>query len=195
MKMKFIPVLVLVLLFFPASGFAAGWTGNVNGFLGAKSLDEDDWEPLDEHGEIGVRFDFAPKTDFPINFAIDWYVSGTSEAYSDPRFGGFADVDAATSEFAIGFRKYMPIPQTTFSPYLGAGLTSIAASIEADDGFFTYKDDDVDGGLWLEGGIVWTIRHVNLGLCLRYSDAEVTLFGEDLEVGGGHAGLIAGFHW
>lgn len=34
------------------------WTGNVNVFIGVKALDEDDWEPVDMHDQIGVLADF-----------------------------------------------------------------------------------------------------------------------------------------
>ena len=195
MKKTVILMLWMLLVALPITAAGGQWTGNINGFIGSKTLDEDEWDPLDQHGELGVRLDFAPTANFPVNFVIDLYASGTNEAYSDTRFGGFADVDAATSEFAIGFRKYMPVHKTTIIPYVGAGVVSIAAKIEADDGVLTYEDDDSGGGLWLEGGVVWTVKHLNLGVGIRYSEAEATLFGEDLEIGGFHAGLIAGYHW
>ena len=37
---------------------ADDWTGNVNFTLGAKSLDKDDWAPVEDQGELGINVDF-----------------------------------------------------------------------------------------------------------------------------------------
>ena len=186
-----------LLLAIPMTPQAAQWTGNINGFIGAKMLDDNDWKPLDEHGEIGVLFDFAPTKDFPVNIAIDLLASGTNETYVDPFFGGVVDADAYTSELAFGFRKYLMPHKAMIKPYIGAGVAIISAEIEAFrfSNSTTVSDDDNDVGPWLEGGVVWTLKHFNIGFDIRYSDAEVTLFGRDYDAGGFHTGLIAGYHW
>jgi hypothetical protein len=60
-------------------------------------------------------------------------------------------------------------------------------------------------GYWLCGGFVWrATEHFNLGVDLRYSDAEADLFdefadvfGEGIEVssGGTHIGVLIGYRW
>ena len=56
-------------------------------------------------------------------------------------------------------------------------------------------DDDAIG-FWIGGGIYWTLgEHFNIGFDLRWSKAEVTINGVDGEAGGGHAGLLLGYHW
>ena len=59
---------------------------------------------------------------------------------------------------------------------------------------FPVSDDNNGIGIWLNGGVYWTLsQHFNLGLDLRYSQADVTLF--DVDAGGTHAGVILGYHW
>ena len=48
----------------------------------------------------------------------------------------------------------------------------------------------------VNGGIYWTLgQNFNLGLDLRYSQADVTFFGTDVEAGGAHVDVILGYHW
>ena len=48
----------------------------------------------------------------------------------------------------------------------------------------------------LGGGVCWTLgEHFNIGLEGKYSTAYVTLFGIDADAGGGHFGMLVGFHW
>ena len=38
---------------------ADGWTGNVSGYVGHKSVDDKDWPNLDSQGSVGVISDFG----------------------------------------------------------------------------------------------------------------------------------------
>ena len=58
------------------------WTGNVNFFLGQKTLDEDDWAPLDKQGEFGVLVDFKQQN-WPVSIAIDFL--GSADDGTDSR--------------------------------------------------------------------------------------------------------------
>jgi len=61
---------------------------------------------------------------------------------------------------------------------------------------FLFTFDDSSIGIWLNGGIYWTLGEAfNLGFELAYSHAKVTVFGEDANAGGGHAGILLGYHW
>lgn len=190
---KFIIIIAMV-LFFAVDSFAAdqGWTGNVNFTLGAKSLDEDDWEPIEDQGEIGIHLDLRT-TNWPVSIYLAFLAS-----YGDDttRIDGFrADVEGRTSEFRFGVRKIWE-PTTNMRPYFGGGLALVTAEIEVSA--FGEKLDDSDSalGFWLGGGIYWTLgEHFNIGLDIAWSKAEVTLFDTDGEAGGGHAGLLLGYHW
>lgn len=180
--------LALMLMSFVASAGASQWTGNVNFFLGQKSLDSDDWGTLDEQGAFGVLVDFRQEN-WPVSIALDFLGS----ADDTTRLGN--TIDGMTTEFNAGIRKIWEISGSSVRPYLGGGIAFINAELERTN-VFVVKDDDSGTGLWLNGGIYWTLgQHFNLGLDLRYSEADVTLFGVNGEAGGGFAGLLLGYHW
>ena len=164
------------------------WTGNVNFFLGQKTLEENDWAPADEQAEFGVLVDFK-QSHWPVSIAIDLLGSIDKVTVSG------VDIEGSTSEFDIGVRKIWEVANSSIRPYIGGGLAFINAEIKA-TGFNTVSQDDNGTGIWLNGGVYWTLgQHFNLGLDLRYSQADVTVFGVDVDAGGTHAGIILGYHW
>jgi hypothetical protein len=100
-------------------------------------------------------------------------------------------VEGETTEIDIGIRKiYENSP--TMRPYIGGGL----AFINGEFGIAGLISEDDDGvGIWIDAGLYWTLaKHFNIGFDIRYSWAEITLFGVDANAGGLHAGLIFGYH-
>ena len=178
----------------PAPVQAEGWTGNVNLLLGAKALDEDDWEPIHEHGQGGLLVDFRP-ADWPVSIAVDFLRSRDSDSVFDPGSGLFVDVRGETSELNLGVRKIWD-ERPSVRPFVGGGLAHISASLRASAAGLRVSDSDNSIGFWLNGGVYWTLgESFNLGLDLRYSQASVNLFGVSTDAGGGHAGLLLGYHW
>lgn len=157
---------------------------NINFMFGQKNLDGSDWEPVENHTEFGMMFDFQIQN-LPVSIAIDLLFSQDESTYL-----GY-DVEGETREIGIGIRKYFSIaPQ--FYPYLGGGL----ALIEGEFSYLGYEDDDNGLGIWFSGGAVFNLSgNFNVGLDLRYSMAEVNLFGVDGEAGGTHFLIFAGFHF
>jgi hypothetical protein len=187
MDMKKNILAIAVMLFF-VSANANAWTGNVNFFLGQKSLDEDDWGALDTQPEFGVLVDFKQQ-DWPISIALDFLVS------ADDATEAGVNVEGMTTEFDVGIRKIWGTEGSTIRPYIGGGLAFVNAEIKATY-FYTITEEDRGTGIWLNGGVYWTLNQsFNLGLDLRYSQAEVTLYGVEGEAGGTHAGIILGYHW
>ena len=181
-------ILAVTLMLFFISANANEWTGNVNFFLGQKTLDEDDWTPLDKQGEFGVLVDFKQQN-WPVSIAIDFLVSADDGTES----GVF--VEGQTSEFDVGVRKIWEVANSSIRPYIGGGLAFINAEIKGTTSF-TVSEDDNGTGVWFGGGVYWTLgQHFNLGLDLRYSQADVTFFDVEGEAGGTHAGIILGYHW
>jgi opacity protein-like surface antigen len=186
-KVTFI-IVACFLLSIPSSAICDSWTGNINAFLGTKQLDKDDWEPLEEQSEFGVMVDFK-KTNWPVSIAIDFLTSSDETTISG------ITIEGKTSEFAFGVRKIFAT-SGNFRPFIGGGLANISAELSGKSGWASVSDDDSAMGFWLCGGIYWTFAEsFNLGLQLRYSDAEVTLYNIDGEAGGTHTGLLLGYHW
>ena len=181
-------ILATILMLFFINSPANAWTGNVNFFLGGKSLDENDWAPVDQHAEFGVLVDFRQQ-DWPVSIALD-FLGSTEEA---TELG--LNVEGTTTEFDVGVRKIWGAEGSTIRPYIGGGLAFVNAEFKVTSGF-PVSDDDNGTGIWLNGGVYWTLgQHFNLGLDLRYSQADVTLFDVDVDAGGTHAGIILGYHW
>ena len=162
--------------------------GNVNFFIGQKTLEEEEWAPVDEQGEFGVLVDFK-QPDWPVSMAIDFLVSADEKT----DFGFI--VEGITTEINFGVRKIWDQSRSPIRPYLGGGLALISSEFTL-TGFGSTTDDDNALGLWLNGGVYWPLgQSFNIGVDLRYSQADVTLFGVDVDGGGTHVGLIFGYHW
>ena len=199
MKIAAVTVVVLVAAAFTSSPARAGADGHVNFFIGQKSLDGDDWEPVEDQFEFGAVMSFG-QDDWPVHIAVDVLVSADEETVFDPFIGGNVKVTGATFEVAAGVRKIWKKGRVL--PYLGAGVGVISAGLEVDDGFVSVDGEDAGFGVWAGGGVFWRLgSHFNLGLDARYSSAEVDLdFGSgivarDVSAGGLHYGLVAGFGW
>ena len=181
-------ILAAVLVLFVINSYADPWSGYVNFFLGKKTVESEDWSPVDDHSEFGVLVDFKEGS-WPVSVALDTLVSYDETTMSGIQFEGL------TSEFNAGVRKIWDISGSTVRPYIGGGLAFIRAEFQTTS-FSVTTDSDTSAGVWLNGGVYFTLgQHFNVGLDLRYSEAEVTLFGIDGEAGGTHAGLILGYHW
>jgi opacity protein-like surface antigen len=103
------------------------------------------------------------------------------------------------AELHVGLRKIWNISNTKVYPYIGGGLSYISTSTDRSIDGSSVKDDsdsDRSTGSWIGAGFYWRpITHLNIGIDIRTSGGDVELFGEDLEAGGIHAGLLVGYHW
>jgi opacity protein-like surface antigen len=170
------------------------WTGNINFVMGSKSLDEDDWKPLEAQAEFGVNFDFGSKS-WPIRFDIGYLKSSDEVDIYDSFYDITLNSEASTSELRLGVKKIWE-PTLTMRPYVSGGLAMINAKIKTSALGFSDSEDDSAVGLYVNGGIYWTVASsFNLGFELGYSKAKVTIYGYDAEAGGGHALLLAGYHF
>jgi hypothetical protein len=196
-------LIICFLLSIPSPAFCqAGsdphsWSGNVNLFLGAKFLDEDDWEPVDEHVEGGILVDFKQNW-LPFSIAIDLLYSGNDQNIGIAVFGFgtfSAHVESRTTEVNLGIRKIWEKSETV-RPFIGGGVAIINAELESKALGVSESDDDIGVGAWIDAGIYLTLkRRFNIGIDARWSRAEVDLFGVTGQAGGWHFGAMAGFHW
>lgn len=174
------------------------WTGNINLFLGKKSIDDDEWEDLeiDEHNQEGIKLDFKKK-DWPVSIAIDYFRSNNSNGQNV--VGGW-HFEGETYELTVGVRKIWD-NNPVMRPFIGGGLARVEGWIKKETRTFPLielYDKDAAIGVWLEGGVYWALgglSGLNLGLNARWSSAEVTLFGKDNDIGGIKYGALIGYHW
>lgn len=180
----FIPLLISI-----SNAHADDWTGNVSGYLGAKSLDSDDWKDLDSQFSIGVIADFKQKN-WPVSIATDFIGSADVHETGNQEDTGY------TLETHLGIRKVFAINNTSIKPYVGGGLAIVAAGIEKEVSKTTTKDDDNTFGTWAGAGAYMELTpDFTIGFDIRYSKAEATIFDIEREVGGLHTGITAGYHW
>jgi opacity protein-like surface antigen len=166
-----------------------GWTGNVSAYLGHKSVDDDDWPDLDSQRSVGIISDIR-KQSWPVSIAVDLIFAGDADK------NGADDIAGGTMEIHLGARKVFTLENSSFSPYVGGGLALVTASLENEKPLVTIDDDDTVVGAWIGVGAYYAVTpHINLGMDVRYSKAEVTLFDKDRETGGFNAGITLGYHW
>lgn len=165
------------------------WTmEDVNVFLGLKNLDEDDWAPVDEHREFGIEIDFKQHNS-PVNITIGYLRSSDDDTITG------INIEGKTSELYIGVRKICEaFPQ--MRSFIGGGLSIISAEMKGAALGIKVSDDDSSLGFWLGGGVYFTsVANFNIGANIRYSQAEVNLFGIDGKAGGLHYGVIVRYPW
>ncbi len=180
---------MLLLLAVTPAHAESGYSGNVNGIIGAKRIDNDN---IDHRNLtlIGIMYDFNV-AEWPFNLAIDGLF-----AWDTKEIGG-VDVDVGTFELGFGVRKDFRIPDTDLLPFVGAGLSFNALGVDRDD-----VDDDGDTALgrYFTTGAFWNFDNgFNLGLVYRYTRADVELELEGTEfrtrAGGHHYALMFGNRW
>lgn len=181
-------IVFTLLLLSALSAHANPWSGNANFILGTKTLDDTDWTPFDEQVAFGILVDFKQQS-WPISIAIDLLGSLDEETVLG------IDTEASTTEFDIGIRKIWEVSGSSIRPFIGGGLALVNAEIKATN-VVTASIDDDGTGIWLNGGVYWTLgQHFNLGLQARYSKAEVQFLGVDIEAGGTTVAVMLGYHW
>ena len=190
---KLITVLPLLFLLATPSAHAdeiqpTGWTGNVSGYLGGKSLDKNDWQKMDSQPALGVIADFK-QNNWPISIALDFIATG------DEHKNGTLKETGYTVENHLGARKIFTT-SSSLMPYIGGGIAIVRAGFESKDSSGTVEEHDSTVGAWVGAGSYLQItQNFNLGVDIRYSKAEATLYDIDREVGGLHGGITAGYHW
>ena len=168
---------------------ADGWTGNVSGYLGYKTVDDNDWPNLDSQGSVGVISDFG-KQSWPVSIAADLLFAGTVHE------SGVKKDTGGTMEIHLGARKIFTLQNSSFRPYVGGGAVLVSAMLENENAGVVVDDDDTAIGAWVGAGTYYAVTpSFNIGVDVRYSKAEVTIFDKEREAGGLNAGITAGYHW
>ncbi len=198
MRALFLSLLLTLPLLFNSTAHAEGeWSGNVNLLLGSKGLDDRDWLAT-SHGEVGILLDFG-RTDWPVNIVIDMMrsrgtFSGWAYDFVPMRFV-YVEEEVETRELDLGVRHYFDL-DTNMRPYFGGGLALVSLETDWKIGSSQLRHDEGKGsGIWINGGIKWELDAFNIGFDIRITAADVALDAGDYSGGGGHAGLIMGYHW
>lgn len=157
---------------------------NFSAFLGQKTLDDNDWEPVESQVEWGLIADLGRK-DSVANLVISYLFS------TDDSTQNGADFTGDTWELGLGIRKPFHL-EAGFAPFIEFGAAYVDATLERSV-ISPAESSDSAFGLWGGLGINFAVgERVSVGALLRYTAAEVTLLGADREAGGLHFGVTAG---
>jgi hypothetical protein len=194
MRIATIAAALLAVAAFACPPVSADFEGNVNFFLGAKSLNSSDWSPNDNQVAFGAVMSFGAK-DWPVQIAGDVLVS------ADQTTRGGVKTTGSTFEFDPGIR-WLILKKGTVFPYIGGGVGIIGAAVKVENNFVSIDAADATLGFWTDAGVFFRLgSNFNVGLDLRYSSANVDLdFGagvvqQDVSAGGFSFGFLMGFGW
>jgi len=150
----------------PAAPSAQARESRIALILGGRSLDEDDYAPVEDQGVLGFEFAYEG-----VGSACG-FEAGMQVSADEDDFGG-ADIEAITREIYGGIHK--SLGTSNVRPYVGAGLTLVGVEIEVGG----LSDDDASAALYAHGGLAIDVSEsFFVGFDLR------VLFGSDLEIGG-----------
>ena len=164
--------------------------GHISGFIGVKLLNNSDWpDDLSRHFSMGFITDMK-KDSWPISIALDIMDTGGKRKHD-----GMEDL-GHTTEWYLGVRKIFTNQDSKIKPYIGGGVSFMYAEQEHEVNNITTTQDGRDVGSWLGGGMYYEINpRIVLGVDVRYSKGEVTLFNKERDVGGIHTGVTGGFQF
>jgi hypothetical protein len=191
-----IAAIVLLLLLLPAS---AVWAGNVNLIVGKRSMKDDGlWkgafqEPIDEQDVYGVNIDWAPE-EWPVNLLFGASMSTADGVILDPM--GSIDTDVEIMEVSFGLIHTWE-GHKLLRPYIGGGLSSVLAEIDASRAGLSEKFDDKSFGFFVNGGLYLRFgRHFNVGLDGRFLYlTDLNIEGLSFDADYLQLGLLLGWHW
>lgn len=189
-KLTFTKYALATLLAMSAVGAQAG--GSLSVMYGNKSMDKNDWEPLDSQTEIGFGVAYQ-QADWPLAMVVS-YTSSEDSFTDDMSFTVPVKFKAETTEVDFGVRKN--VTEDKAKVFIEGGLGLISAKITASDSVTSESESDSAMGFWFGAGLDVTVADaVSVGALVRISNASVTLFDFDAEAGGTHFNVFAAYHF
>lgn len=200
MTRKWVLCSVILGLAAAAAAAPAAASGNVQFLLGQRTFN-DDWRPVDRQWLLGVQGDWGEE-DWPVHLAWGFTASAAQE---DPTNSPGFQYTAGVGSLSFG-AVWVPLQDSAWRPYVGAGMEYSFAYYELDIDPPSYDDTDGSLGYYLNGGLFWRLGpQFNLGLDVRLGrgasyDFEVPVLfsiGDTATLSGNYTqyALVLGFGW
>lgn len=165
------------------------WSGHFSGSASLKAMNSNDWPDLNKHFSMGFITD-VKKDSWPISIALDIMDTGDKHDH-----GGVTDL-GHTTELQLGVRKIFMSRYPKIQPYIGGGVSFMSAEQEYEEAGYKEKQDDQGLGGWFGVGLYYEVLSLLVvGLDVRLSYGEVTLFDEKLNAGGIYTGVTVGLRF
>ncbi len=188
-KLDIISFMVALLLTTLTTGAYA--TGSFSIIYGEKSLEKDDWKPVESQTGFGFVGEYQ-KPNWPVALVATYFRS--EEAATRTLLSTDIKITGETTELGFGIRKYLIENRLRF--FVEGGLLSISAKIKAEALGVSVSESDSGIGYWFGAGAdVMVNDTLSVGLFARKSDASVTLGGVNGQAGGTHVGISAAYHF
>jgi len=151
------------------------------------SQDSIDWDDIDQQSEIGFMFDLKGEN-WPVAIALDYLVSGETKKEDG------LSLDQGSMEIHLGARYLWDLGNGNWHTYFNTGIAFIEVERNRLVDGTRQKASENATGYWIGGGAYWDVMdNVKVGFDLRFSDAEATVFDQDIKAGGTHAGFTIGY--
>lgn len=161
---------------------------NAKAYFGGRTIDDSAWSAQDGHGSVGILSDYYIGS-HGVRLAVDLFGSGSEDPTSSDVKGAY------TAEAQLGLRKYFEWTPR-IQPYVGGGINLAYATQTNNDGSGNTEQEDMDTGLWVNGGIDYFVTdRITAGLDLRYATADVELFDESINLNALSTGVSLGYRW
>ncbi len=181
-------IVALLLTTLTSGAYAAG---SFSIIYGEKSLEKNDWKPVESQTGFGVVGEYK-EPNWPVALVATYFRSEDSALLTGA--GANIKITGETTELGFGIRKYLNENRLRF--FVEGGLVSISAKIKAEVFGVSASDSDSNIGYWLGAGADVMVNDTwSIGLFARKSDASVTLGGVNGEAGGTHVGISAAYHF
>lgn len=183
---------VVFLMGFTASAFTAT-RGQGRLLFGEKSLDSDDWGPLDSQGEIAFELDVKEEA-WPV-WVTGGFFSSRDKVTVITSITPFQtrEVEGKTTEFHLGVKKdfdpfkFLRLSFSGGPAFVTAKLGDVAAPYETDSGSAA--------GYWGAADALIFAGPIGLGVSYRFSRADIELLNRDRNAGGHHVVFSLGLGW
>lgn len=162
---------------------------NLNAMLGAKLLDQEDWDPVDVQGLLALQVDVRPEN-WPLAIAVNVVGSSDYDRRTVTNVGTVETYGGVT-EFQVGLAGLLALTGHT-TLYVGGGGTFASALQQTWTAASERSEWGYGVGTWAHAGAFWTIGSFNLGLGGGWSWVPMELDDRDIDAGGWRFGLLVG---
>lgn len=161
-------------------------------YLGQRSLDEDDWEPVEDQPSFAVEYSLEDPA-APIGWELG--IAASKEDDDLVILNTDVDVEGTTQELYGGVRKSFGDPAGTVRPYIGGGLSLITAELEVSVPGDSESADDSSLAAYAHGGLTFDVTDsFFVGVDLRaLVGSDLTIEGFDTDADYTQVAVVLGF--